>query len=72
MNKQIFFYILGIIIVLISTPLARKLVGVVYRYRNLADEYIPILSGFIHSLIVVGILIFSIGLAISIKNKNNH
>jgi hypothetical protein len=69
MNKQITYFILGIIIILISTPLAYKLVNMLYYNRGLSGEYVPILNGFIHSLMLVGILIFGIGLATFIKDK---
>jgi hypothetical protein len=69
MNKQVTYFILGIIIILISTPLAYKLVNMLYYNRGLSGEYAPILNGFIHSLMLVGILIFGIGLAIFRKDK---
>ena len=69
MNKQIVYFVIGIIIILISTPLAYELLNQPYTHRNLTGEYVPILNGFIHSLRIVGILIFSIGLVYLIKGK---
>lgn len=69
MKKWGSLLILGIIIILISTPLAYELVGVVYRNQNLTGEYIPILNGFIHSLMLVGLMIFITGIALFIKDK---
>lgn len=70
MNKPaITYFTLGIFIILISTPLGYKLVGIVYENRNLTGEYVPILNGFIYSLMLVGILVFSIGLVAFIKNE---
>lgn len=70
MNKQTVTYVsLGIIIILFSTPLGYSLVNTVYRNKNLTGEYMPILNGFIHSLMLIGILVFSIGIATFIKDK---
>jgi hypothetical protein len=70
MNKQaVIYFTLGIIILLISTPLGYNLVNIVYRNKNLTGEYVPILNGFIHSLMLIGILVFSIGMITFIKNK---
>lgn len=63
------FLILGIIIILISTPLGYELVGIVYRNQNLTGEYAPILNGFIHSLMLIGSFIFLTGIAFLIKDK---
>ena len=63
------YFILGTIIILISTPLGYSLVNIVYSNKNLAGEYIPILNGFIHSLMLIGILIFTIGIVTFIKDK---
>lgn len=71
MNKQaVTYFISGISVILISTPLGYSLVKIVYRNKNLAGEYVPILNGFIYSLMLVGVLIFSIGIVNFIKNKN--
>jgi hypothetical protein len=63
------FLILGIIVILISTPLAYKSVNVVYYNRNLTGEYVPILNGLIHSFMLIGTLIFIFGLVNSFRNK---
>lgn len=63
------FLILGIIIILISTPLGYEIVGIVYRNQNLTGEYAPILNGFIHSLMLIGSLTFLTGIAFLIKDK---
>ncbi len=56
-------------IILISTPLAYELVGIIYSNQNLTGEYIPILNGFIHSLMLVGTLIVIAGISLFIKDK---
>ncbi|MFC7688082.1 glycosyl transferase [Ureibacillus sp. GCM10028918] len=54
MNKQaVIYFSLGILIILISTPVGRNLVNIVYLNKNLTGEYVPILKGFIHSLMIV-------------------
>lgn len=62
MKNQVWCYILGIIVILISTPLGKLSVDIVYSNKNLTGEYVPILNGFIHSYMIIGTLIFSIGL----------
>jgi hypothetical protein len=59
----------GCMILLISSPLARIVVNHLYQGTNLTTEYIPILTGFIHSFMLIGVLTFSIGLVILAKNK---
>ncbi len=71
MRKQVICFLLGLFIILISTPLAYKAVKIVYYNKNLASEFVPILNGFIHSFMLMGILIFSIGLIDLITNRNN-
>ncbi|QFT89124.1 hypothetical protein FIU87_10740 [Bacillus sp. THAF10] len=71
MNKQaMLFFILGIIILVISSPLGYSLVKIVYRNQNLTGEFVPLLNGFIHSLMLIGILVFSIGVVTILKEKN--
>jgi len=62
-------FITGIILILISTPLAYALVNILYQNQNLVGEYVPILNGFIHSLMLVGSLISVIGGAVYIRDR---
>jgi hypothetical protein len=71
MKKQIIYFILAFIIILLSTPLAYKTISIVYANRNLTGEYVPILNGFIHSFMLIGILVFIIGFISVLINKNN-
>lgn len=70
MRKQAIYFLLGFFIILISTPLGYRAVSIVYFNRNLTGEYIPILNGFIHSFMLIGTLIFCIGLINIVGNKN--
>ena len=67
MKKQVGYFILGIVIILISTPFAYKIVNMLYQ--NLAEEYTTILNGFIYSFMLIGLLIFILGLTTYIKDK---
>lgn len=69
MKKQVTYFTLGIIIILISTPLAYQLVDILYRNQNLTGEYVPILNGFIYLFMLVGTLIFIIGIASLVRDK---
>ncbi|WP_042346426.1 hypothetical protein [Bacillus massiliigorillae] len=71
MKTQAPYFIIGIIIILTSTPLAYKSVDILYRNQNLSGEYIPILNGIIHSFMLIGLLIFSLGIFNLIKCKKN-
>jgi hypothetical protein len=62
-------FITGVILILISTPLAYALVNILYQNQNLAGEYVPILNGFIHSLMLVGSLISVIGGVVYIRDR---
>ena len=61
MKNYIWYFILGLFLILISTPLSYSAVGFIYVDKNLTGEYVPILNGFIHSFMLIGKLIFSIG-----------
>lgn len=63
MKKQIKYFLSGIIILLISSPIGYFLVNTIYASQNLSGEYITLLNGFIHSFMLVGILVFCMGLA---------
>lgn len=71
MKRQMKYFLLAFIIILSSTPLGRKAVNIMYYNKNLTGEYVPILNGFIHSFMLIGILVFSIGLIDPLANKNN-
>lgn len=62
--KQYILEIIGILIVLFSSPLGYLAIETLYIKQKiyLANEYFNILDGFIHSFIVVGILVFILGL----------
>lgn len=70
MIKQVKYFLIGLVIILISTPLGYKAVSIVYFNRNLTGEYVPILNGFIHSFMLIGALIFSMGLVNFLKERN--
>ncbi len=62
MKNQSKYFLIGIITLLLSTPLGYFIVNTIYANQNLASEYNVMLSGFIHSFMLVGVLIFVIGL----------
>jgi len=71
LKKQIKYFLLAFIIILLSTPLGYGLMNLVYYNKNLTGELIPILNGFIYSFMLIGILVFIIGLISLLINKNN-
>ncbi|MEX6587913.1 hypothetical protein [Paraclostridium bifermentans] len=62
MKNQIKYFLLGIITILFSSPLGYLFTTIFYSNKNLATEFNIVLNGFIHSFILIGVLIFSIGL----------
>lgn len=62
MKNQIKYFLIGIITLLLSTPLGYFVVNTIYASKNLASEYNVMLNGFIHSFMLIGILVFIIGL----------
>ena len=62
MKNQIKYFLLGIITILFSSPLRYLFTTIFYSNKNLATEFNIVLNGFIHSFILIGVLIFSIGL----------
>jgi len=71
MKEQLKYFLGAFIIILLSTPLGYAAVNIVYANRNLTGEYVPILNGFIHAFMLIGILVFSIGLGNLLKGRNN-
>lgn len=71
MKNYIWYFILGLVLILVSTPLSYSLVGIIYADRNLTGEYVPILNGFIYSFMLIGALIFSVGLIKLVKKVKN-
>lgn len=69
MFKQLKYLMVASIMIILSTPLGRIAVNTVYYNKNLASEYITILNGFIHSFMLIGILIFILGLVDTIINS---
>ena len=62
MKNQTKYFLIGIITLLLSTPLGYFAVNTIYASQNLSSEYDVILNGFIHSFMLVGVLVFIIGL----------
>ena len=69
MKKEIKYFLLSFIIILLSTPLGYGVIDVVYGNRNLSGEYLTILNGFVYSFMLIGILVFIIGLVNMLSNK---
>lgn len=71
MKGQMKYFLVAFIIILLSTPLGYTTINIVYYNKNLTGEFVLILNGFIHSFMLIGILIFIMGLINVITNKNN-
>ena len=62
MKNQIKYYLIGITILILSSPLGYTTLNIIYANRNLTGEFEALLNGFIHSYMLIGVLAFSIGL----------
>lgn len=62
MKNQIKYYLVGIIIIILSSPLGYTTLNIIYANKNLTGEFEALLNGFIYSYMLIGVLIFSIGL----------
>ncbi|WP_238886167.1 hypothetical protein [Clostridium sp. YIM B02551] len=62
MKNQLKYFLLGIIIILFSSPIGYFMINTIYANKNLVGEYTTLLNGFIQSIEIIGALIFSIGL----------
>lgn len=69
MFRQWIYPVVASIIIMLSTPLGRIVVNKVYYNENLSGAYITILNGFIHSFMLIGILIFIMGLVDAVINN---
>lgn len=67
MKKQIIYYVLAFIAILFSSPFGYKTLTLIYRNRKLAGEFTLLLNGFIHSFMLIGLLLFILGLLESYK-----
>lgn len=62
MKKHIKYFVPAIILILFSSPLGYIMLNIVYANKNLSGEFNCLLNGFIHSFMLIGALIFSVGL----------
>lgn len=70
MNKKaMIYFIFGIMIIFVSSPLGYNLLNFLFKNKNLAGEYVFLLNGFIHSFMLIGTLVFSLGFVILLKDK---
>lgn len=72
MKNQIKYFLLGIVIILFSSPLGYLFTTLLYSNKNLATEFYLVSNGFIHSFMLIGTLIFSIGLIDLFSKKSNR
>ena len=70
MKNQIKYYLIGITILILSSPLGYTTLNIIYANRNLTGEFEALLNGFIHSYMLIGVLVFSIGLINLLLNIN--
>jgi hypothetical protein len=71
LKKQIKYFISAFILIFFSSPLGYKTINVIYYNKNLTGEYVPLLNGSIYSYMIIGILIFILGLANMFLNKED-
>lgn len=64
---SILIKLIGVAIILCSSPLGYNAIKIVYLNQNLVTEFVPLLNGFIHSFMIIGILIFILGFTINSK-----
>lgn len=70
MKKYYLHYIIGIMVIFFSTPLGYLSINALAGIQgNLAIEFVPLLNGFIASYLIIGMLIFIIGLVNKVKEK---
>lgn len=70
MKNQIKIFLSASLLILLSTPLGRVSVNIFYASKNLTGEYDIILKSFIHSYMLLGVLIFSVGLIELLKKQD--
>ena len=55
MKNQIKYYLIGITILILSSPLGYTTLNIIYANRNLTGEFEALLNGFIHSYMLIGV-----------------
>ena len=56
MKNQIKYYLIGITILILSSPLGYTTLNIIYANRNLTGEFEALLNGFIHSYMLIGVI----------------
>lgn len=64
------YFLTSIVLIILSTPLARLSISIFYSNQNLASEYLTMLKGFIDSYKLLGVLIFILGLVKTYKGDD--
>ena len=62
MVKRIFLFVLGIIIIQFSASLGYLTLNFVYMNKNLTSEFPLLLNRYMYSYMLIGFLIFAIGI----------
>ena len=62
LKNQLKYFLSGAIIILFSSPIGYFMINTIYANQNLSGEYSTLLNGFIHSIMIIGVLVFSTGL----------
>ena len=69
MKNQVKYYLVGIIIILLSSPLGYATLNIIFENKNLSGAFNAVLNGFIHSYMLIGVLIFGFGLINTLIQK---
>lgn len=62
MKNQLKYFLLGTLIILFSSPLGYTALNIIYANKNFTGEFNVLLNGFINSFMLIGALIFILGL----------
>lgn len=71
MKKSINYFSLSFFVILLSPRLGYTALIILFFNKNLTGSFELILNGFIHSFMLIGILIFVLGLVRIFVDKNN-
>lgn len=70
MKKHSRILLISALIIIFSTPLGKLFLNIIYPNTNLTGEYDIILKGFIHSFMLLGSLLFILGLSEKLKSND--
>ena len=70
MKTQLKYFLSGLVLILFSSPLGYTTLNIVYYNKNLTGVFDILLRGFIFSYVLIGVMLYVLGLVKMLIEKN--